>query len=506
MFWRFLDWWIGLYDDLVDRVLDIRDKLTTTKNIKWYHKKVMRKLRRRSWIKKWFGRYNWLLWIAVVFYATQTVLASLDGVWALIVGSMLYVVVLVVWAYRRGQSTYRNMIASVQASSGATGTSLMTMNAIVQGQPPLTAAQARAAVAYRLLQASGGPYNFVRVGGKKTGRVYGFPPSLNAPWSPSMFLQAVSQRHAQGGGSMAAPYNRARFPGASSSTPLNPAQAKALQDAVNKATAELRQKSIPAFDAMRRAMESFAGTWEEAMRMALAVCSEMGIQVEPPELSEPQGVDIAGYVYGLRMWTAVTVSGNTSWEEVDFTTTNEIADQWLEKWKDKATSWVVAPMNGGDPWTRGENIAICANNMDHAVTHPNCGCGFWAFWTIEALDEAFNLYGGFVSGIIRGYGNVLEASLGFRTEKAEIIGFLLNPEDKQTWPALQELAVRYQVAVYRYGLEMDEKTEGRRRMFEKYWDEGLHTTVPGQNPFSLVYVPPGVDPIPIPQPSTWRPA
>lgn len=70
-------------------------------------------------------------------------------------------------------------------------------------------------------------------------------------------------------------------------------------------------------------------------------------------------------------------------------------------------------------WRMGENIARCGRT-GHLVPDEDCGCGFWAYWTLEA---AANPHGFLlpVLGVIEGYGRTMLGERGFRCAKARIV-------------------------------------------------------------------------------------
>lgn len=77
-------------------------------------------------------------------------------------------------------------------------------------------------------------------------------------------------------------------------------------------------------------------------------------------------------------------------------------------------------------WSMGENTAACRlggayhRRMHHVIPDENCGCGFWAYWTVDAAPNPW----GFtipVLGVIEGYGRTLIGGRGFRCAKARMV-------------------------------------------------------------------------------------
>lgn len=85
-------------------------------------------------------------------------------------------------------------------------------------------------------------------------------------------------------------------------------------------------------------------------------------------------------------------------------------------------------------YTAGINEAICgssdgARNLaknvgaSHQVPASGCGCGFWAYWTIENAsrhDNTSNIQLP-VLGVVEGVGRVIHGELGFRAQKVRLV-------------------------------------------------------------------------------------
>lgn len=123
-------------------------------------------------------------------------------------------------------------------------------------------------------------------------------------------------------------------------------------------------------------------------------------------------------------------------------------------------------------WHPGENQAVCKAYPAtiHTITtipDPGCGCGFWAYWDVEASFPAGADYW-HVLGVIEGYGVTRIGTKGFRCQKARIVGLHLTDSpplrisswDRLIWGAWSkdeettreeienQLADHYQVPVY----------------------------------------------------------
>lgn len=99
-------------------------------------------------------------------------------------------------------------------------------------------------------------------------------------------------------------------------------------------------------------------------------------------------------------------------------------------------NWPSAPLRGatGYLWDRGVLEAVCNNGYRHQPPvdrDPNtgtaCGCGYWAYWTTNALSSHGSMFTGGgasslpVVGIIEGTGRVLIGENGFRSQRARIV-------------------------------------------------------------------------------------
>lgn len=118
-----------------------------------------------------------------------------------------------------------------------------------------------------------------------------------------------------------------------------------------------------------------------------------------------------GEVYGIRWWTV----GNI-------------------------TAGVPLTLTGArDKWHEGENAAVCKVGAYRSricdVPDPECGCGFWAYWTPQAAP----LLGGCRAvGVIKGYGRTLIGEKGFRCGKAQIVALTLGQvEQRKAEPLVQ---------------------------------------------------------------------
>jgi hypothetical protein len=110
------------------------------------------------------------------------------------------------------------------------------------------------------------------------------------------------------------------------------------------------------------------------------------------------GVEFAvGSVFGVRTWswngtTAHLLQGHTGFGWPNGVAQAECGSYW--------------PFRGADDACSG--IA------------PDCSCGFYAFWS--PVDSEHELTTGQVVGVIEAWGKVVMGTLGFRAEKARIVG------------------------------------------------------------------------------------
>jgi hypothetical protein len=99
-------------------------------------------------------------------------------------------------------------------------------------------------------------------------------------------------------------------------------------------------------------------------------------------------------------------------------------------------------------WLPGENAARCPGSLC-PPRHPRCtcpaeqiacdvpcecgrcGCGFWAYWLMDAVPEAQAMPVP-VLGVIEGYGTTTIGDKGFRCAKARIVGIHMPPVTDKT--------------------------------------------------------------------------
>lgn len=80
-------------------------------------------------------------------------------------------------------------------------------------------------------------------------------------------------------------------------------------------------------------------------------------------------------------------------------------------------------------WEPGENTAVCkrghtpvmAPRREHEVPDRQCGCGFWAYWTLGKKQVSPPS----VVAIVKGYGKTIEGDKGFRCSLARIIAICM---------------------------------------------------------------------------------
>lgn len=66
------------------------------------------------------------------------------------------------------------------------------------------------------------------------------------------------------------------------------------------------------------------------------------------------------------------------------------------------------------------NLAGDRAPENHAIAHPTCRCGFYAFWTLELLARSNFAHSGSLIGFISAWGRVSPGLNGFRAQKARI--------------------------------------------------------------------------------------
>lgn len=138
---------------------------------------------------------------------------------------------------------------------------------------------------------------------------------------------------------------------------------------------------------------------------------------------------------------------------------------------------VLTGQNGGT-WVAGENVAECQrqdpfmislggvqyrmNPLTLAiespttpercdVVHPDCTCGFYAYWTVDAASVTRDCN---VIGVVEAYGKVTVGEKGFRAEKAKILAVApivdrLGDVDDSLAEAIEKVREQYpDVAVF----------------------------------------------------------
>lgn len=138
---------------------------------------------------------------------------------------------------------------------------------------------------------------------------------------------------------------------------------------------------------------------------------------------------VAGSVTGYRWW---------SLEAPDLALSPARAD----------IMWRHGQLRGmQDYWQPGLNIAICKSDRtyryhpDSTIPDENCGCGYWAYWTLQHHQVGS---GGTlpVCGVIEGSGNVLIGTKGFRCSRARIVALHLPFSIQPQVPASLERQLR----------------------------------------------------------------
>lgn len=97
------------------------------------------------------------------------------------------------------------------------------------------------------------------------------------------------------------------------------------------------------------------------------------------------------------------------------------------------------------PWVPGENTAACDSGK-HRPPAARCGCGFWAYWLMDALPDMVRTLSVPVLGVVEGFGTTVIGEKGFRCAKARILGLHLprvTREKTLTWPGARLSAYEY---------------------------------------------------------------
>jgi len=125
---------------------------------------------------------------------------------------------------------------------------------------------------------------------------------------------------------------------------------------------------------------------------------------------------------------------------------------------------------GGTVWAGGGSVTYAP----HLVPARNCGCGFWAYWSLGSVQVSHPA----VVGIIKGYGRYEWGELGFRCSHAKIEAIHLP-----TWDTAAALAIedRYGVDVYSNFLAMlemfrDRTPQGQPPLTDSFFVKGLFKT------------------------------
>jgi hypothetical protein len=125
----------------------------------------------------------------------------------------------------------------------------------------------------------------------------------------------------------------------------------------------------------------------------------------------------------------------------------------------------------GYPWLPGRNTAYCDPSWlrrifprlqplpHHNAPQDGCKCGFYGYFRPGSVT-----WNSDITGIVKGYGNVLLGPSGFRCQKAELLAIaptrkifwlenafqlMEGPPGPLTWKKMRQLGSTYGVPVYR---------------------------------------------------------
>lgn len=87
-------------------------------------------------------------------------------------------------------------------------------------------------------------------------------------------------------------------------------------------------------------------------------------------------------------------------------------------------------------WAPGVNLAVCLRNLvdPHDAPAPGCKCGFFAMVRRPELTELWDVrrkdHPSLILGMVKGSGNVIPGTKGWRAARAEILALYFDPEQE----------------------------------------------------------------------------
>jgi len=141
------------------------------------------------------------------------------------------------------------------------------------------------------------------------------------------------------------------------------------------------------------------------------------------QVPDPEGApDVMGYVRGYRAFRYEQHTHMASYSPMDWSTQPPTKRVPLE------TRMSLRSLNHEYEWLNRRGHAVCGSARPHKAPDPNCSCGFYAVFDprrvpgIGRYDYGYDS-AGYVLASVKAWGNIIEASDGFRAEYMEIEHF-----------------------------------------------------------------------------------
>ena len=134
------------------------------------------------------------------------------------------------------------------------------------------------------------------------------------------------------------------------------------------------------------------------------------------QVPDPEGApDVMGYVRGYRAFRYEQHTHMASYSPMDWSTQPPTKRVPLE------TRMSLRSLNHEYEWLNRRGHAVCGSARPHKAPDPNCSCGFYAVFDprrvpgIGRYDYGYDS-AGYVLASVKAWGNIIEASDGFRAE------------------------------------------------------------------------------------------
>lgn len=146
-----------------------------------------------------------------------------------------------------------------------------------------------------------------------------------------------------------------------------------------------------------------------------------------------------------NLWSAYMKSTQVSSDVIDTTSMlmalASVPNGYLYQGDAFGMTWkpcLTAISNGRVAYEAGESTAGCMRglnswNMEHVAPAWGCGCGFWAYNSIEDTDSTGMTNEWSALAAVRVWGNVVLGTKGVRAEKMEIVA-VMAPDELRTAP------------------------------------------------------------------------